>query len=82
MWQRSPWVLEGKDAHPEIVRQVQEGNLVPLESVWLTQRSSFQEAMEEGVENLRVASEFHSLIDVIVARSHDVTPLPIRGMRT
>lgn len=81
VWQRSPWLVEGEAAYHEVVRQVHEGHLVPLESVWLTQRASFWDAVEEGWENLRVASEFHSLIDVLSARNHDVTPLPIRGMR-
>ncbi len=82
VWQRSPWLVEGEAAFHEIVAQVHEGNLVPLESVWLTQRAAFWEAIEEGWENLRVAGEFHSLIDVTTARRYDVTPLPIRGMRS
>jgi hypothetical protein len=64
-----------------VVRQVQAGRLVPLETVWLTQRASFADAIDEGLRNLSGRGEFDSMIDVNLARSDKlspVTPLPIR----
>ncbi|MCL4201994.1 MAG: hypothetical protein KJ000_05835 [Pirellulaceae bacterium] len=79
--QRYAWVLEGLAGYREVKNQVLAGNLALLESTWLTQGSGFAEAEEEGLENLRVASEFHSMIDILLARRHGITPLPIRGAR-
>jgi hypothetical protein len=62
--------------YDEIKRQVEEGNLVPLESVWLTNHSKFEDAKDAGWENLSVPDEFHSLIDIKLARECNVTPLP------
>lgn len=76
--QRFPWLLEGREGFREVVEHVHADNLVPLESVWLTRRAGFWEAVEEGWENLRVASEFHSMLDVTLARQRGVTPLPMR----
>ena len=81
VWQESPWVLEGASAFDEVTQQVHDEHLVPIESVWLTQLSPYLDAVEEGWEDLRIKSEFQSLIDVTAARSYDVTPLPIRGLR-
>jgi hypothetical protein len=60
----------------EIMGQVEEGHLVPLESVWLTNHSQFEDAKDGGWENLSVPDEFHSLIDIRLARECKVTPLP------
>ena len=79
--QRYAWVLDGLSGYREVRNQVLAGNLTLLESTWLTQGSGFAEAEEEGLENLRVASEFHSMIDILLARRHGITPLPIRGTR-
>ncbi|HEY7546135.1 MAG TPA: hypothetical protein VID27_14685, partial [Blastocatellia bacterium] len=76
--QKWPWSL-GKNFYAEVVKQVREQKLVPLETVWLTQRGSFWEAVEEGHKNLRSRSEFHSLLDITHARREEVTPIPMRG---
>lgn len=55
---------------------VRSGDLVPLESVWLTERRGFWDAVDAGVENLRNRSEFEVLVDVRGARDYNVTPLP------
>jgi hypothetical protein len=78
--QRYGWHLQ-RGHWPEVVRQVQAGRLVPLETVWLTQRASFADAIDEGLRNLSGRGEFDSMIDVNLARSDKlspVTPLPIR----
>lgn len=75
------WYLQ-KSHYREILQLVQAGDLVPLETVFLTRRYSFAEALEEGLGNLRSRSEFHSLLDVRLAREKGVTPLPIRGDRS
>ena len=63
-------------------QQVEEGHLVPLESVWLTTRSGFGEAQDDGWDNLSDPSEFHSMIDLRSARTatQPVTPLPLSSV--
>jgi hypothetical protein len=70
------WYLD-KSFYGEVQDAVQRGDLVPIESVWLTHRGSFWEAVDEGVKNLRDAEEFDALIDVKLAREEEVTPLPL-----
>lgn len=74
--QRYPWVFPAP-FHAEVMKQIEQGNLVPLETVWITTHSKFDEARDTGWENLLKASEFHSLIDITMARECDVTPLPV-----
>jgi hypothetical protein len=68
--------ISGKVAYDEIVREIDRGNLVPLESVKLTENCGFWEAVEAGRENLLERKEFHSMVDVLSARTDRVTPLP------
>jgi hypothetical protein len=77
--QRVPWWFRDT-AYAEIVRQVKLGNLVPLESVWLTEHSGFWEAVDGGKDNLKKPSRFHSMLDIARAREAGVTPLPF-GVR-
>jgi hypothetical protein len=46
--------------------------------VALTRRGSFHEARALGLEALARADAFESMVDVALARSHGVTPIPIR----
>jgi hypothetical protein len=63
----------------QIMQCIQRGDLVPLETVDITSRASFDTAMQDGLENLRNKSEFDSLLDLLQARRNEppVTPLPI-----
>jgi hypothetical protein len=63
----------------QIMQSVQRGDLVPLETVDITSRASFDTAMQDGLENLRNKNEFDSLLDLLQARRNEppVTPLPI-----
>jgi hypothetical protein len=74
-----PWVFTN---FTEIAGLTRSGALVPIETVWLTQRESFWNAVDEGVSNLRSKQEFSSMIDVQYARTNErpVTPLPILGV--
>lgn len=74
--QSVPWWFR-ESAYKEIVRQVQCGALVPLESVWLTEHSGFGDAIDGGRDNLKSARRFHSMLDIVRAREAQVTPLPI-----
>jgi hypothetical protein len=76
--QRVSWWFRDT-AYVEIVRQVKLGNLVPLESVWLTEHSGFEEAVDGGRDNLKKRSRFHSMLDIARAREANVTPLPFGG---
>ncbi len=64
----------------EEVRQwVRDGDLVPLETVWLTNHSGFAEAVSAGIDNLRSSANFESLVNIYKLRGENVTPLPIAG---
>jgi len=69
------WML-GKNRFADITALVQQGHVVPLESVMLTRRSGFWPAIDEGMQNLRSLRQFHSMFDIKTARKY-VTPLPI-----
>jgi len=68
-----------REGYVEVRDLVHEGKIVPLETVWLTNYSGFQEAVVEGERNLRSRLEFHSMIDITLARRSGVTPLPMVG---
>jgi hypothetical protein len=76
--QRDPWIIE-KENYREVVQYVNDGKLVPLESVRLTENSGFWDAVEAGRENLADKREFHSMVDIALAREKQVTPLPLLG---
>ena len=71
-----PWMFTN---YAEVMQLVENGSVVPLETVYLTQQVGFTEAMSGGKEDLRPRSEFCSMIDVQRARTdkNPVTPLPI-----
>lgn len=71
------WVLT-KSGYDEILRQVDEGNLVPIESTMLTEGAGFWAAVEAARENFMPKKNFHSMLDIANARMLGVTPLPIR----
>ncbi len=57
-------------------------SLIPMETVFLTQRSGFQAAVEEsrGYFAKTRSNDFHSMIDVCRSRSR-VTPIPLSAIR-
>lgn len=75
----SPGYVLGSSEHAEVRRRVFQGQLVPLEATWLTQRGPFESAMLEGRNNLRSATDFQAMIDLRMARSRGVTPIPMLG---
>jgi hypothetical protein len=72
------WAL-GKQNFVEILRFIERQELVPLESVLLTSRSSFADGANEGMQNLRDPEEFESMVDIKLARASDVLPLPMHS---
>ena len=78
--QRYAWYFE-KSAYKEIIELVRAEELVPLESVSLTSARSFWGSIDEGFENLRSKREFDAMIDVVLARESQVTPIPIWRQR-
>jgi hypothetical protein len=72
------WCFDAS-ALPHIKRAIDRNQLVPLESVGLTRRSSFADAADEGrtyfdEENV---GRFLQMLDVMTARERGVTPLPL-----
>jgi hypothetical protein len=73
---RKPWIFTN---YAEVLQLARTGDIVPIETVWLTQHQGFWDAVDEGMNDLRSKREFASMIDVEYARSFNVTPLPILG---
>lgn len=73
---QASWVLPS-DSYAEILNEINSGYLYPLETVGFTTHGSFWQAVDEGIDNLRSRSEFHSLVDIWSARRGLITPLPI-----
>jgi hypothetical protein len=69
--------MEIKDGYDEIVQLARNRDLVPLETVWLTQHKGYWEARDAGLENLRSKIDFECMVDVKGARGKEVTPLPL-----
>jgi len=76
--QTVPWVFD-RSRYDEVLESVSRGDIVPLESTLLTSRGGFWEAIEAGNGNLDDPDQFHSMLDIKLARDVDVTPLPLAG---
>jgi hypothetical protein len=74
--EKLPWIADAS-TYRELLNHVAAGNLVPIETTMIAGRTSFRTAVEEGATNLRRKSEFHSMIDIRLARQCGVTPLPL-----
>lgn len=71
------WVFEGAVAFDEIRQALVDGSLVPLETVELTRRGSFAQALELGLKNLLTPWNFDALVDIQTSRENGITPLPL-----
>ena len=69
----------GPEQRLDVQRRIHSGHLVPLEATWLTARSGFEAAAEEGQRNVRSVIEYQAMIDLQIARGSGVTPLPLLG---
>lgn len=69
----------GADQRLDVQRRIQRGDLVALETTWLTVRGGFEAAAEEGRRNIRSIAEYQAMIDLKIARDSGVTPLPLLG---
>jgi hypothetical protein len=77
---KPPWYFGVKvnpRAYEITLQSIRDRDIVPIETVWLTQRGSFYSAIEEGAKNLRSKQEFDALIDIYLARQRAVTPIPM-----
>jgi len=70
------WVF-GKEAHSAILKAVDDGKLMVLETTGLTRHLAFSEAIREGTKRLRSRLDFECLIDIKRSRSAGITPLPM-----
>ncbi|HSW06716.1 hypothetical protein [Aquabacterium sp.] len=76
--QRAPWWTID---HASVWKLIREGRLAPIETVRLTEHCGFREARQAGIDALREAADFDSILDIATAREHLITPLPIIGDR-
>lgn len=74
--QSQPWMFDTLDNLSELMRYVQLGYLVPLESTYVTQQRGFYEALDEALARLN-PDTFDAMVDVQSARDARVTPLPL-----
>jgi len=74
---RYPWRIE-KSRFGDLVALVRDDKLVVLESTFLTSRGTFSDALDEAAGNLKDERKFASMIDIQIARTNGVTPLPER----
>lgn len=77
--QRYAWQVLGPEAHRELAARIRNRQLVPIETVRLTENCGFVDAIEAGVAALANRKDFHSMLDIVSARESGVTPLPIMG---
>lgn len=77
--QRFSWQALGRAAYREIHQLIRTRQLVPLETVRLTEHCGFIEAIESGIAALAEPEDFHSVLDLVTARNDGITPLPIVG---
>ncbi len=80
--QRWPW-YHSMNAYEEIMNDVNNGRLVPLETIGLTQRGSYEHAIDEAIKKLENEGKinvfaFEGMIDVNQARKSLITPIPRR----
>lgn len=75
------WIFK-QDVSQEILRYVQDGKLVPLETVRLTENTGFWEAIDAGMDSLADQNGFEVMVDIKVARDNLVTPLPLLAEQT
>lgn len=75
--QKYPWQTLGREAHRELAARIRARELVPIETVRLTENTGFVEAIAAGIEALAHPRDFHSLLDIVQARQNGVTPLPV-----
>jgi hypothetical protein len=68
----------GAASWPEVQRWIRQRKLVPIETVRLSERGGFVEAIEAGVAALAERGDFDSLLEIVTARQLGVTPLPVR----
>jgi len=76
------WMI-GRAQFGRITALVNQGHLVPLETVNLTSRTGFWPSVTDGIANLRSRRQFYALYDLRTARTGrtKVTPLPIWSRR-
>jgi len=80
--QQWPW-YHSKNAYKEIMEEVNNDRLYPIETVGLTQHAGFKASILEGIaklenkNNLEVFT-FEGMIDVVQARNSLITPIPRR----
>jgi hypothetical protein len=67
----------GAASWPEVQRWIRQRKLVPIETVRLSERGGFVEAIEAGVAALAERGDFDSLLEIVTARQLGVTPLPV-----
>lgn len=74
---RYPWRIE-KSRFGDLVSLVRDDKLAVVESTYLTSRDTFSAALDAAAGNLGDEARFNSMIDIQIARTNGVTPLPER----
>jgi hypothetical protein len=80
--QRWPW-YHSKNAYEEIMDEVDNRRLYPIETIGLTYRGGYAESVDAAMQKLKNKDkipvfEFEGMIDVMQARNSLITPIPRR----
>ena len=74
------WTANGETGRHELDAFLDAGQLVPFESVAVTQPLGFRDAAAQGRATLSEPEKFCTMVDVTLARVGGVTPLAIGGV--
>lgn len=72
----SVWLIE-PGGYDQLMNLLKNREVVPVETVCLTAQGSFQVARESAIETLGDRTRFDAMLDIRLARKHQVTPLPL-----
>lgn len=72
----SVWLIE-PGGYDQLMSLLDNGEVVPVETVCLTSQDSFAAAREAATGALRERDRFDAMLDIRLARKHQVTPLPL-----
>lgn len=62
-----PWLLD-KEFYPQLAQMVRSGEIVPIETTYLTKRRGLLKAIEEGVRQLEDSDRFEYFFDITESR--------------
>jgi len=69
--------LRRRMAFEEVHSLIRKGALVPLETVYLTARRGFADAIQAGLDNLKSSGDFEAMVNIQKERTDGQSPVPV-----